>query len=172
MKILKRVLIFIVAIIAIGFLMPGTTHVERSIEIHAPAPKIYEQINELKNWTNWSPWAKLDPNTVWHYSEPSSGTGAYYTWESSKKEVGSGKLTLLEAKPYELIRYKMEFKDMGESLADFKFSAKDSTSTKVVWSFDNDNGLNPFQRWIGLFMDKLLGPDFEKGLANLKANAE
>lgn len=172
MKILKRILIGILIIIGIGFFMPGKTHVERNIEINAPIAQVYDQVNELKNWMNWSPWAKLDPNTIWKYSEPSSGVGSYYTWASQVKNVGNGKMTVLETKQNELVNCKMEFEGMGESFADFKFMAKDSTSTRVVWSFNNDNGINPFQRWMGLFMDKLLGPDFEKGLANLKAYSE
>jgi Polyketide cyclase / dehydrase and lipid transport len=172
MKILKWILGIALLVVGIGFFMPGTTHLERTIEINAPSAQIYEQVNELKNWMNWSPWAKIDPNTVWKYSEPSSGIGSYYTWASQDKNVGNGKLTILEVKPNESVRCKMEFEGMGESMADFKFVAKDSISTKVIWSFDNDNGLNPIKRWFGIFMDKMLGPDYEKGLANLKAYNE
>jgi Polyketide cyclase / dehydrase and lipid transport len=172
MKILKWILGTLLLVVGIGFFMPGMTHLERSIEINAPPAQIYEQVNELKNWKNWSAWAKIDPNTVWNYSEPSSGIGSSYTWASQNKDVGNGKMTILEAKPNELVRCKMKLEEMGESMADFKLIAKDSTSTKVIWTFDSDNGLNPMKRWFGIFMDKMLGPDYEKGLANLKAFSE
>ena len=171
-KILRGLLIIVVGFFGIGFLLPGTSHVERSIDIAAPAPVVYDQINELKNWTNWSPWAKLDPKVKWVYSEPSSaGKGAYYTWVGNDK-VGEGKLTLLDVKPNELLRSRMEFKGQNDATADFKLTAKDSTSTKVLWSFDTDHGMSPLSRWFGLAMNSFIGPDYEKGLANLKAVCE
>ena len=171
-KISRWILIIVVAFVGIGFLLPGTSHVERQIDIAAPAPLVYEQINELKNWENWSPWAKLDPNVKWTYSEPTTaGTGAYYTWVGNDK-VGEGKLTILDAKPNELLHCKMEFKGQGDAMADFKLTAKDCTSTNVVWSFDSDNGMNPIARWFGLAMNSFIGPDYEKGLENLKAQCE
>ncbi|MBL7817441.1 MAG: SRPBCC family protein [Saprospiraceae bacterium] len=171
-KILRWLLIIVVGFLGIGLLLPGTSHVERQIDIASPAPLVYDQVNELKNWVNWSPWAKLDPNVKWVYSEPSSaGLGAYYTWVGNDK-VGEGKLTIIDAKPTELLKTKMEFKGQGDAMADFKFTAKDSTATKVVWSFDSDHGMNPFARWFGLAMNSFIGPDYEKGLANLKAHCE
>ena len=104
MKILKWILGIVLLAVGIGFFMPGTTHLERTIEINAPSTQIYEQVNELKNWMNWSAWAKIDPTTVWKYSEPSSGTGSYYTWASEDKNIGNGKMTILETKPNELMR--------------------------------------------------------------------
>ena len=173
MKILKWILGIIALLLALGFLMPGTTHIERAIDINVPAVDVFNQVNELKNWSNWSPWAKLDPNTVWKYSEPSSaGLGAYYTWASEQSNVGKGKVTILESKPNELVRNRMEFAGQGEAMSNFILTAKDTASTKLVWTFESDNGLNPFSRWMGLFMDKMLGPDYEKGLANMKAYCE
>ncbi len=173
MKILKWILGIIALLLALGFLMPGTTHIERAIDINAPVVDVFNQVNELKNWSNWSPWAKLDPNTVWKYSEPSSaGLGAYYTWASEQSNVGKGKITILESKPNELVRNRMEFTGQGEAISHFILTAKDTASTKLVWTFESDNGLNPFRRWMSLFMDKMLGPDYEKGLANIKAYCE
>lgn len=171
-KILRWLLIIVVGFLGIGLLLPGTSHVERMIDIASPAPVVYDQINELKNWMAWSPWAKLDPNAKWAYSEPlSSGVGSYYTW-AGNDQVGEGKLTILEAKPNEFLHCKMEFKGEGDSFADFKLTAKDSTATKIVWSFDTDHGMNPVARWFGLAMNSFIGPDYEKGLANLKAVCE
>lgn len=172
MKILRWILIIVVAFVAIGFLLPGTSHVERQIDINASAPVVYDQINELKNWENWSPWAKLDPNVKWTYSQPTTaGTGAYYMWVGNDK-VGEGKMTILDAKPNEMLHCKMEFKGQGDAFSDFKLTAKDSTATKVVWSFDSEHGLNPIARWLGLAINSFIGPDYEKGLANLKAVSE
>lgn len=171
-KILRWLLIIVVGFVAIGFLLPGVSHVERSIDIAAPASSVYDQINELKNWETWSPWAKIDPNVKWVYSEPiTAGKGAYYTWVGNK-DVGEGKLTILDTKPNENVHCKMEFKGEGDAFADFKLTAKDSTATKIVWAFDSEHGMNPIARWFGLAMNIFIGPDYEKGLANLKAVCE
>ena len=171
-KLIRWILIAVVGFLGIGFFLPGTSHVERTTDIAAPAHLVYDQINELRNWENWSPWAKLDPNVKWVYSSPSSaGVGAYYTWVGNDK-VGEGKMTILDTQPNESARCRMEFKGQGDAFSDFKLTAKDSTATKVVWSFDSEHGLNPVARWFGLAMNSFIGPDYEKGLVNLKAVCE
>ena len=172
-KILKNVLIVILSVVGIGFFMPGTTHLERSAEINAPANVVFDQINELKNWKNWSPWYKMDTTMEMKFSEQSSAsTGAYYTWASKNSGLGAGKLTILDATTNQNVKCKMEFGSMGASQATFSLTAKDSTSTKIVWAFDDDNGLNPLKRWTGLLMDKFIGSDYEKGLLSIKAVCE
>ena len=173
MRILRWLLYVIGGFIAVGFFLPGTTHVVRSTEINAPVVTVFNQVNELKNWYDWSPWAKLDPNTKWDYSQPSSGLGAFYTWKSDKRDVGNGTLTVTDMKSNESIRCKMDFEGMGSSNSGFKFTAKDSTHTVVDWSFDTDHGMNPLMRWMGFtVMDKAIATDYEKGLVNLKTVAE
>jgi hypothetical protein len=173
MRILKRIIIFLVLLVAIGFFLPGTTHVERSINVNAPAEKVFENVNDLRKWNAWSPWSKIDPNTKWTYSEPSaSGTGAWYSWVSDNRSVGKGKMTITESKPNEFVKYNLEFEGMGSSKPSFKLVPKDSLNTQVTWVMDSDNGWNPISRWFGVFMDKMLGPDFEKGLAGLKSLSE
>jgi hypothetical protein len=81
-------------------------------------------------------------------------------------------MTITDSKPNESVHYNLEFEGMGTSAAGFLLSAKDSTNTKVTWTMDMDNGLNPFRRWMGLFMDKMIGPDFEKGLTTMKNTCE
>jgi carbon monoxide dehydrogenase subunit G len=172
-KILRYLFIAVAAFIGIGLLLPGKSHVERQIEIAASAPAVFDQVNELKNWANWSPWHQLDPNAKWVYSAPSAaGIGAWYTWEGDKKTVGSGKMTILDAEPTKMLHCKMEFRGEGDSFADFKLTPKDSVSTKVTWTFDAEHGLNPLARWFGLGFDSFIGPDYEKGLANLKKVCE
>ncbi len=172
-KILRYLLIAFVAFMGIGFLLPGKVHFERQIDIAAPADVVYNQVHELKNWPSWSAWYALDPTAKIVYSSPASaGLGAWYTWDGDKKTVGSGKLMILEADSAKLVRCKMNFGNNSESFADFKLTATDSTSTKVVWTFDTDHGLNPFARWFGLMLESFLSPDFEKGLTSLKTVCE
>jgi Polyketide cyclase / dehydrase and lipid transport len=171
MKILKWIGTAIALFIAGGFFMPGMTHVERSIDINAPSAAVFNQINEFKNWVNWSPWYKLDPKMALTYSQPSAGIGAKYNWASENKDLGKGQMTILDTKTNEKVQIKLLF-DNHESLVDFKLVAKDSLSTQVTWNMNIDNGLNPLSRWVGLGMDKFMGPDFEKGLADIKAFCE
>ena len=172
-KLLKFLGYGVLALIAISFFLPGSVHMVRQIEIAAPSAKIFNETNELKNWNDWSPWAKIDPNTKYTYSQPTTaGEGAYFNWTSNDKNVGNGKQTILSVKTNELIRSRTDFEGMGTSTSDFKFVAKDSTHTQVSWSFDMDLGLNPIMRFIGLKMESFVAPDYERGLANLKAVCE
>jgi hypothetical protein len=171
-KILRGLLILVVGFLGIGLLLPGNTHIERAIDIAAPAPAVFDHINELKNWAKWSPFVAYDPNMKVIYSEPSSaGIGASYAWIGND-HVGEGKMTITETKPTEKVRFKMAFKGGDPANADFIIAAKDSTTTKVVWTFDQDTGMNPLSRWFGIAMNSFLGPDYEQGLANLKAVCE
>jgi hypothetical protein len=172
-KVLRYLFIAVAAFAGIGLLLPGKTHIERQTTIAAPNRLVFDQINELQNWKAWSPWYALDPNAKWVFSTPSTaGIGAWYTWEGDRKTVGSGKMTILDADSTKMLHCKMEFGGSADSFADFKFTPKDSTATTLIWTFDTDHGLNPFARWFGLGFEKFIGPDYEKGLANLKTICE
>ncbi len=175
MKILKRILIIIVLLIGvavvIGFLLPREQHVERSLLVEAAPAVVFEQVNNLKNWENWSPWIKLDPASVRNYSDPAVGTGAFYTWSSENKNVGSGKMTILESMPNSRVSTQLEFEGMETATGYFKFEP-DGAGTKVTWAFDANMGSNPFFRLMGLMMDKMLGKNFDECLQGIKKAAE
>jgi len=172
-KILKYLGICLLAIVAIGFFLPGSVHFVRQIEINAPVTKVFNETNELKNWNDWSPWSKIDLNTKYTYSQPTTaGEGAYFTWKSDNKKVGNGKQTILSTKPNTQIHSRTDFEGMGTSTADFKFASKDSTHTTVSWSFDMDLGMNPMLRYLGLKMENWVAPDYKRGLMNLKTVCE
>ena len=174
MKILKNVFLVLLALIAVLLLvalfLPAKVHVERNLAINAPPEKIYEQINVLKNWEKWSPWHKLDPDMKLQYSGPESGVGAKYAWQSKQRSVGNGTLTISKITPNEFLETAMHFDD-GDGTGVFKLE-KAQNATKVIWAMDTDMGKNPVGRFMGLMMDKMVGPDFEKGLNNLKAICE
>ena len=172
-KILKYFGLGILAFIAIGFFLPGSVHFVRQIDINAPVAKIFNETNEIKNWNNWSPWSKIDLNTKYTYSQPTTaGEGAYFTWASENKKVGSGKQIILSTKTNTQIHSRTDFEGMGTSIADFKFMPKDSTHTTVSWSFDMDLGMNPMLRYLGLKMESWVAPDYEHALTNLKTVCE
>jgi hypothetical protein len=174
MKTLKVVLIVIVAVIisavAIAFLLPREIMVERSALIIAPQEVVFEQVNVLRNWEKWSPWHEIDPDMVITYEGPEMGAGASYSWSSEDPRAGKGKLTITESIPYSLIKTKLDFMEQGTANAEYRFLA-DEGGTLMTWSMRSDMGNNPIGRYMGLFMDKWLGNDFEKGMAKLQAMA-
>lgn len=175
MKILKRIflvlLVVIGAAVLIGFLMPSVRHVERSVSMNVKPDVVFEQVNNLKNWPNWSPWYKLDPNSKIVYSEPSSGAGAFYTWDSQNSNVGKGKMSITESVPGQVVKVRLEFEGMNPSEGAFTFEPE-GEGTKATWSFDASMGNNPFFRLMGVMMDKMLGKTFEDGLADMKKVSE
>ena len=174
MKIIKGILIALVTIVilvaAVGFFLPSHIHVERSLTINAPSETIHAQINNLKNWTKWSPWYKMDTAMKIEYNGTEAGAGASYKWSSENKNVGTGDMTITSSTP-DSISTAMNFMENGVATAKFAFGKSD-TGTKVTWSMECNMGMNPVKRIFGLFMDKMLGPDFEKGLASIKQVAE
>ncbi len=174
MKIIKGILVTIVILVAIitvaGFLSPSHVRVERSLTIQAPSETVHEQINNLRNWNHWSPWYKMDTSMKIEYNGIAAGAGAGYKWISDNKNVGSGDMTILSSSK-DSISSAMNFMDGGVATAVFTFSGTEGV-TKVTWAMQMDIGMNPVKRIFGLFMDKLLGPDFEKGLESLKRYTE
>lgn len=174
MKIIKGILVAIVLIAAIitvvGFLSPSQVQVIRSLKINTPSEVIHAQINNLKNWNNWSPWYKMDTAVIIDYNGIDAGPGASYAWASENRNVGTGDMTIISSSKDSII-LTMNFMENGSGTAIFTFMGSDS-STLVAWTMRMDMGGNPIKRAFGLLMDKMLGPDFEKGLTNLKSFTE
>ncbi len=178
MKILKKIalgLLIIIALLVIGsFFISPKSHVERSIVINASDSVVFSKINNLKAFVTWMPWAKMDPATQMEFYGPESGIGHGYAWKSDK--MGNGKMTIAESIPNTRIAMNMEFEGMGNSVAAFDF-AKEAAGVKVTWALDsNGDGMPAYMmvphKYFSLFMDQMVGGDFEKGLADLKALSE
>ncbi|MBK9729960.1 MAG: SRPBCC family protein [Chitinophagaceae bacterium] len=175
MKTLKRIGIFIAAflllLLVISFFLPAKVHVERVAVINAQPAIVFNQVNNLHNWNNWMPWNKLDPNMKITYFGPEEGTGAGYSWMSDNEQVGKGKLSITESKTNQSIITSLDFMEHGIATGSFGFEEADG-GTKVTWGMDMDMGMNPMARYLGLFMDQMLGGDFDKGLSDLKRTSE
>jgi effector-binding domain-containing protein/uncharacterized protein YndB with AHSA1/START domain len=173
--ILKKLVIALVVLAAllagIGMLLPRMVHVERTIVIDAPAATVYALVDGFKQFNKWSPWAALDPNTQYTQTGPTFGVGAKQSWVGDPKKVGSGSQEIIEVKPYSMVKSHLDFGDQGVATAQFSFT-QDTGGTKVVWGIDSDMGAGPIGRWFGLFMDRMIGGDFDKGLVSLKKLAE
>ncbi len=164
-------LIVIVFVIVVQ-LQPAKFHIERSTTVAAPAAVVFEQVNDLRKWEAWSPWAKLDPNAKIQYNGPAAGTGAAFSW-AGNNEVGTGTMTITDSRTNELVRFKLEFTApmQAVNIAEFTFKPEGG-QTLVTWSMSGTNGF--MAKAFGLFVncDKMVGGQFEKGLATLKSLAE
>lgn len=158
-------LVLIVLFFGIAFLLPSEVEVERSLVIPATSEVVFEQVNNLHNWQNWSPWHQMDPNMQITYEGPLQGEGASYSWKSEK--VGNGKLIIISSLPNEYIATSMDFMEQGKANAYYRFQPAEE-GTQVTWTFETDMGNGPIAKYFGLMMDNMVGSDFEKGLNNLK----
>ena len=175
MRILKKLLIVVIVLCAVlagvGLLLPRRVHAERAAVIDAPRATVFAVLNGYASFNKWSPWFELDPQAKYTYEGPASGLGAKLSWVGDPKISGSGSQEIVESRPFELVRCRLDFGPQGKAEAQFTLTPE-GTGTRVTWGFDTDLGMNPVSRYFGLMMDKMVGSDFEKGLASLKKLAE
>jgi uncharacterized protein YndB with AHSA1/START domain len=151
---------------------PDEFQVSRSVNISAPREKIFPLVNELHQWEAWNPWAKLDPHCKITYDGPPAGVGASYTWAGNAK-VGAGQNTIVESRTNETVRFRLDFAKPMQTTnaAEFTFCA-DGGQTRVTWTMSGKTNFGG--KIFGLFVNcnRMIGRDFEKGLATMKAVAE
>ncbi len=174
MKILKWLVIVIITLVVVllvgGMFISSKFIVTRSAVINAPPDKIYALVADPRGWKQWSVWNQRDPAMQIEYAGPPSGAGAKWTWHS--KSEGDGTMTFTAAEPAKRVAYDLYFPDFGTtSTGDLAF-APEGDGTRVTWTMNGDMGKNPLFHWMSLFADKMVGKDFEGGLAGLKAVAE
>jgi len=170
---LKKILIGIAAVIVLFVIIvamqPSQYRVSRTATIPGSPAVVFEHVNDLHKWDAWSPWAKLDPGMKTTFEGPRSGAGASYAWVGNK-EVGEGKMSITESKANELVRLKLEFIKPFASTATTEFAFKpEGEQTSVTWSMTGDKNFISKAFCLFMNMDKMIGGDFEKGLAGLKA---
>ena len=171
-KILIGLSVAIVAFVIIVALQPSTYRIERSIAIAAPPAEIFPHVNDLRKAQVWSPWMKLDPSAKATFEGSPSGVGASNSWAGGPK-VGEGRQTITESRANEHVRIKLEFKKPFEATSTAEFTLKpQGNQTLVTWGMFGEN--NFISRAFCLFMnqDKMVGGEFEKGLAELKSLVE
>lgn len=147
-----------------GLLLPSKTHVERSIAIERPPAQVYAMLDSFKRFNEWSPWYAMEPSAKYSYSGPDSGVGATMAWEG--QTVGRGSQRIVESLPQSKVAMALEF-DGSQAAASYTLAAE-GQGTRVTWALDSDHGYNLVARWFGLVMEKMVGKDYEQGLAKLK----
>jgi uncharacterized protein YndB with AHSA1/START domain len=164
--------VIVVVLVVVVALQPSTFRIARSTTIAAPPSAVFAQVNDFRKWEAWNPWGKIDPAMKQSYDGAPSGTGAVYTW-TGNKEVGEGRMTIIESRPNELVRVKLEFFKpfAATNTAEFTFKPE-GDQTVVTWSMFGDNNFMAKAAHLFMNMDKMLGDQFEKGLASMKSAVE
>jgi hypothetical protein len=173
---LKRLLVALVLLLAglaiFVALQPDDYRLTRSTTIAAPAAAIFPHVNDLHRWEDWSPWAKVDPNAKVAFAGAPAGQGAVFTWDGNDK-VGAGTMTITESKPNERVTTRTDFVKpfAGTSHSDFIFSEQGG-QTAVIWTMSGTQSFIGKAICLVMSMERTLGPDFERGLAQLRRVSE
>lgn len=172
-KILLGIAVLVVVLLGVIALQPSDFTVSRSATMNAPSETVFAQVNDFHNWEAWSPWAKLDPAVKNTFEGAPAGTGAIFKW-AGNSQVGEGMMTLTESVPAQRIRIKLDFIKPFASTCDTGFAfAPAPGGVTVTWTMSGKN--NFMSKAFCLFMggmDKMIGPDFERGLKQMQAAAE
>lgn len=171
-------LTFVVALALAALLLfaatrPDTFRVQRSATIKAPPEKVFALINDMRAFNTWNPYNKKDPSMRGTYRGPQAGPGAGFDFEGDKN-VGKGSLQITDAAPPNKVSMRLDMREPfeGHNAVDFTLAPRGTDTTEVTWAM---HGASPyFSKLIGIFfnMDKMIGGDFESGLADLKTLAE
>jgi hypothetical protein len=172
LKILIAVVVLIALLVVVIAMRPSTFRVERSTTIAARPEVVFDKVNNLRAWGTWSPWENKDPDMNRTYGGPPEGVGSTYAW-AGDKNVGEGRMTIERSERPSLVQIKLEFFKPfeGTNTATFTFTP-DAGGTKVNWVMDGRYNFITKGVSMVMDMDKMIGNDFEAGLAALKAESE
>lgn len=171
-KILLAIVAIVAAILVVAAFQSEDYQVERRATFAVPAAAVFPHVNEFKKWQAWSPWEKLDPEMKRTFAGPAAGQGSSYSWTGNSK-VGEGKMTIAESRPNEKVLIKLEFIKPFESSCDTVFAfAPEGNGSSVTWTMTGKKNYLSKVMCMFVSMDKMVGGDFEKGLAALKLVAE
>jgi len=170
-KIVIGVVVLVLIVLGLAAMQPDSYRVQRTIAIKAPPEKILPLISDFHNWTAWSPWEKLDPAMKRTFSGAPKDLGAVYAWEGDDK-VGAGRMEITALTPAK-VDIKLDFLRPFEShcLTEFALENKGELTT-VSWTMSGPSAFLTKLMGLMVSMDKMIGKDFETGLANMKAVAE
>ena len=171
-KILIGLAVLVVLLVVVVALQPSEFRITRTTTVAAPASALFAQVNEFHKWEGWSPWAKLDPAVRNTFEGAPAGAGAVFAWAGNSK-VGEGRMTIVESRPNELVRIKLEFLKpfAATNTAEFTFKPE-GDRTAVTWSMFGRNNFVGKAVCLVMNMEKTLGGEFDKGLAAMKSVAE
>ncbi|HEU4551985.1 MAG TPA: SRPBCC family protein [Chitinophaga sp.] len=178
MKIVKRILIVIVILVAIPLIIALFTRkdytVEREVTINKPVGEVFDYVKYLKNQDTYSVWAKIDPAMKREYKGTDATPGFVYSWDSQHKDAGQGEQEIKKVVPGQEVDYEIRFirPFAGRADAILRTTPASGTQTTVKWRFSSSM---PYPMNIMLLMtdmEGMIGKDLQTGLNNLKAILE
>lgn len=171
-KVLLVVLVLVIAVLVLATRQPDTFSVERRLTMAAPPERVFAQINDFHAWKAWSPWARLDPAMKETHSGAPQGTGAVYEW-AGNSDVGEGRMTIRSSTPPSEVIIALDFLTPFEShnVTTFMLTPV-SGGTEVIWTMKGNAEYVTKLMTTFFSMDKMVGPDFDRGLQQLKAVVE
>ncbi|ACU58619.1 SRPBCC family protein [Chitinophaga pinensis] len=178
MKVFKRILLLIVAVIAILLLIAVFTKknygIEREIVINQPKQVVFDYIKLLKNQNDYSKWAMMDPGMKKTYNGTDGTVGFISAWESDKKEVGKGEQEIKKITEGERLDFELRFYKPFESTeqAYMTTEAVSPSQTKVKWGFNGHMGYPSNLMLLFMDFEKMIGDDLQTGLTRLKGVLE
>jgi hypothetical protein len=171
MRLLFGLVLIVAALVGISFFLPTEWKVERSITINASPEKIYPLIANLNTgWPQWSAFDAAYPDAVYTPAGTEEGLGAIRSWTSTS--MGDGSQTIVKADATEGIEFDLTMIKYGSTLRGQILFTPVEGGTLVRWIDVGQTGNNPISRWMGLFMDRMMGEMFEQSLQNLKNLSE
>jgi uncharacterized protein YndB with AHSA1/START domain len=176
MKILKVTGLVLVSIIILfvlaGLILPKEVNLEREIVIEAPVDSVFPMVVSFENFVTWSPWSEYDPHADIRFEGSDGQVGSVYHW-SGNDDVGVGSMEIVDLMPNRQIDLKLVFTSPWESESDVYYKFEDAESaTKVIWGYSANAPFptNVVMKLVG--MEKMLGKDYDNGLAKLKGMIE
>jgi uncharacterized protein YndB with AHSA1/START domain len=166
------VLLIVVGVVGVIAMQPAEYRVTRSTVVDVPPDQLFRQVNDFRQWEEWTPWAALDPDAKVSFEGAESGEGAVFRW-SGNAEIGEGSMTILESQPPEriLIKFDMVRPFPDTSTTEFTFQPQ-GKGTAVSWSMYGENNFAEKAACLFMDLDSILGSQFEQGLARMKSAAE
>jgi len=175
MRVLRNLLIGLVFIIALAvgaaYLLPREVIVERDTLVNAAPEEVYPHIASLQAFAEWSPWGDYDPDMQVTYSGADDGVGNVMEWTSDHPNVGIGRQEIIEVVENEMVRTALQFDGTHNAEAWWQLTPE-GDGTRVTWGLASDMGMNPIGRWMGLVLERFVGPDYERGLEQLRETVE
>jgi uncharacterized protein YndB with AHSA1/START domain len=169
MTILAVVILLVVVLAAVIATRPAQFRLSRSRVLAAPPAAVYAYVNDFHKWPEWSPWEKLDPAMNRDLSGPPAGPGSTYHWRGNKK-AGEGRMTITDSRAPESVTIRLEFIKPWTATNTTQFDfAPSGAGTNATWTMTGHNNFMAKAFHLFMNMEKMVGPDFERGLANLDA---
>ncbi len=159
-------------ILIIAATKPSAFRIERSATFNAPPDRVFPLLDDFHSWQSWSPWEGKDPNLKRMFSGPERGVGSRYAWVGNN-QVGEGKMEITQSVPSSKVVFDLDFIKpfQAHNTGDFTLTQAGS-GTRVVWGMSGNHAYMMKVMSMFMPMEKMIGKDFDTGLANLKAAAE